>query len=103
MTASSNVPFQYTKQYYDVALESNQLLASLITEPSEKIERLKGLIQDRLQADTIVKGYSSRYGILNKYAELLLALTDDSTYQKELTKQKNAPIHDNIRGEDYYK
>ena len=92
MTTSSNLPSEYTKQYYDIALESNQLLASIITKPSDKLTTLQGLIQDRLEADKIVKGYSAGYGVLGKYAELLLALTDDPAYQKELTKQKDAFI-----------
>lgn len=90
MAISSGMPSEYTRQYYNVALESNQLLISIIpTTPSEKIKELKGLIQDRIEADRIVKGYSSGYGVLNKYAELLLVLSNDSTYQKELTKQKD--------------
>jgi hypothetical protein len=92
MTTSSKLPSDYTKQYYEVALESNQLLASVTTDPNIKIKTLKGLLADRLQADEIVKGYNSGFGILNKYAELLLAFSDDSTYQKDLSKQKDAFI-----------
>ncbi len=92
MTTGSSLPSDYTRQYYDVALESDQLLASIITNPPDKILKLKELIEDRAEADKIVKGYSAGYGILNKYAELLLALTDDTTYQNGLSKQKDAFI-----------
>ena len=92
MTNCSKLPAAYTKEYYDITLEISQFKAAAIKNPSEKIDALKEILTDRAQAETIVNGYSSGYDILKLYAGLLLAFTDETEYQNNLTNQKNAFI-----------
>lgn len=94
---SAGLPSDFAKQYYNLLLESNQLSASFEKDPAIKISLLKKLIKERTIAEEIVSEYLTGYSLLKKYAELLLALTD-SSYFKELDKQKNAfiPVFDTL-------
>lgn len=87
--ASATMPADFAKQYYGVLLDSKQALIAPVTDPVEKVTQLKELLDFRKLADSVVAHYTAGYGILKKYAQLMLAITDTS-YLKELAKQKEA-------------
>ena len=91
LNTGSDLPAKFAKQYYDISIETQQALKSHQKDLTLKIQSLDSLIALQNEADSIVKGYNSGFGILRKYADLLLALTDTS-YSKELSKQKDAFI-----------
>jgi hypothetical protein len=97
LNTSGDLPANFAKQYYDLSFETLQASASHEKDPATKISVLNDQINLHKEADSIVKGYSSGFGILKKYADLLLALSDTG-YLKEFTKQKDAfvPAFDSL-------
>jgi hypothetical protein len=89
MKTSVSAPGILTKQYYEINTDLQKLNVSFKTDTSSRIEFMQDVLDAEKQKDSIVKSYSSAYGILATYADLLLALTND-TAQAHLTKQNTA-------------
>jgi hypothetical protein len=89
MSTSADFQSEFIKQYYGIALETSLLGKAATTNPADKISELNEQLNFQSQVDTVITGYTAGFGILKKYAQLLLALCDD-TYLKELNKQNSS-------------
>lgn len=97
MNTGADLPADFAKQYYDIAFENLQLTVSFITNPADKVQQLKQLDTTRREADSVIKLYASGFGILKKYADLILALTDTS-FLNAFNREKDAfvPAFDSL-------
>ena len=91
MDTASILPSKFVCDYYGVAFETQQANYAVQLDNPKKIDDLDKLVAEESEADSIVKGYSSGYGVLKKYADLLLSLSD-TAYLKAFSKQKDAFI-----------
>lgn len=105
LNTGADAPSNFVKQYYQLSFETQLIRISNNEDPELKVNSLNMLLSKVNESDSIVKGYTAGFGILKKYAELLLALTDTG-FLNELNRQKVAfiPAFDSLisKYNDYY-
>lgn len=89
MKTSVSAPGVLTDQYYGINTDLQKLMISFKTDTASRIELMQDVLDVERTKDSIVKMYNSAYGVLATYADLLLALTND-TAQARLTRQNTA-------------
>ena len=91
MKTTAPAPGEFVKQYYDLLIDVQKLKVAIIQPDRSLIRKFDDVISQQRQEDSLIEGFNAGYAVLADYADLLLALTDD-TNTKTLKRQDDAFI-----------